>query len=213
MILIGQYDSPFVRRVGIALTLYDMPFLHRPWSTFGEGDKIVPYNPLRRVPTLILDDGSVIIESAYILDYLDEQRASNDDNSTLIARSGPLRRKTLYYIALAMGFSDKCVALFYERELHSVTSDVWLNRLNLQIGDVLDRLEAIRAEARTRWLFGDRLSHADIAFGCSLRHARDAHGDHIDWTKWPALAFHSAACEALDVFKQISQPFIGPSGD
>ena len=42
MILIGQYDSPFVRRVGIALTLYGMAFEHRPWSVFGETEKIRP---------------------------------------------------------------------------------------------------------------------------------------------------------------------------
>ena len=208
MILIGQYDSPFVRRVGIALTLYGMAFEHRPWSTFGDGDKIAPYNPLRRVPTLILDNGSVLIESGYILDYLDEQHGED----ALIAASGPERQKALHHIALAMGFSDKVVALFYERELHTVTSDVWFDRLNMQIGAVLDALEAIRTKARTPWLFGERMGHADIALGCALRHARDAHGAHIDWAKWPALAFHSAACEALDVFKAISQPFIGPSG-
>ena len=73
MILIGQYDSPFVRRVGIALTWYGLDFEHRPWSTFGDREKIAPYNPLRRVPTLVLDDGSVIIESACMLDWLDEQ--------------------------------------------------------------------------------------------------------------------------------------------
>ena len=71
MILIGQYDSPFVRRVGIALTLYGLPFEHRPWSTFGDAEKIRPYNPLIRVPTLVLDDGEVLIESHIILDYLD----------------------------------------------------------------------------------------------------------------------------------------------
>jgi glutathione S-transferase len=73
MILIGQFDSPFVRRVGIALRLYDLPFEHRPWSTFGDADKIAPYNPLRRVPTLLLDDGEVLIESTAILDHLDEK--------------------------------------------------------------------------------------------------------------------------------------------
>ncbi len=209
MILIGQYDSPFVRRVGIAMTLYNVPFEHRPWSTFGDGNRIAPFNPLRRVPTLVLPNGEVIVESAYILDHLDEQAGE----AALIARSGPERRRALYYIALAMGFSDKCVALFYERELHSVTSDIWFNRLNMQIGAVLDRLETIRAEVRTGWLFGHSLNHADIALGCALRHARDAHGGHIDWAKWPNLAFHSASCEALEVFKRISQPFTGPSGD
>ena len=73
MILIGQYDSPFVRRVGIALTLYGLPFEHRPWSTFGDADAIRPYNPLTRVPTLVLDDGDVLIESHLILDYLDNR--------------------------------------------------------------------------------------------------------------------------------------------
>jgi glutathione S-transferase len=57
MILIGQYGSPFVRRVGIALTLYEMPFEHRPWSVFRDAEKIRPYNPLTRVPTLVLADG------------------------------------------------------------------------------------------------------------------------------------------------------------
>ncbi len=209
MILIGQYDSPFVRRVGIALSLYDMPYIHRPWSTFGDGAKIEPYNPLRRVPTLILDDGGVVIESSFILDYLDETQGED----ALIARSGPLRRKALYYIALTVGFSDKCVALFYEKVLHKVTSDIWLDRLNTQIPAVLDVLEAIRARIATTWLLGERMGHADIALGCALRHARDAHGDAIDWTRWPALAFHGASCEALDVFRTISQPFTGPAGD
>ena len=72
MILIGQYDSPFVRRVAIAMRLYELPFEHRPWSTFGDGDKIAAYNPLRRVPTLVLASGEVLMESTAILDYLDE---------------------------------------------------------------------------------------------------------------------------------------------
>jgi glutathione S-transferase len=67
MFLIGQYDSPFVRRVAIALRLYDLPFEHKPWSTFGDADKIAPYNPLRRVPTLVLDSGEALIESTAIL--------------------------------------------------------------------------------------------------------------------------------------------------
>ena len=45
MILIGQYDSPFVRRVGIALRLYGLAFQHRPWSAFGNADLIAPFNP------------------------------------------------------------------------------------------------------------------------------------------------------------------------
>src|SRR5437868_6353465 len=73
MILIGQYDSPFVRRVAIALRMYGMAYEHRPWSVFGDADEIAAFNPLRRVPTLVADDGGSLVESGAILDWLDEQ--------------------------------------------------------------------------------------------------------------------------------------------
>ena len=57
MILLGQYDSPFVRRVAITLRLYGIPYEHRRWSVWGDADKIAQHNPLRRAPTLLLDDG------------------------------------------------------------------------------------------------------------------------------------------------------------
>ena len=63
MFLIGQYDSPFVRRVAIALRLYGIKYDHKPWSTFGDADQIAPFNPLRRVPTLVLDGGEALIDS------------------------------------------------------------------------------------------------------------------------------------------------------
>src|SRR5256885_4004768 len=114
MILIGQYDSPFVRRVAIALRLYALPFEHQPWSTFGDADKIAPYNPLRRVPTLVLDGGEALIESAAILDYLDELVGPE---RAMIAARGEARRRDLHTIALATGLGDKAVSLGYERVL------------------------------------------------------------------------------------------------
>src|SRR6186713_2196209 len=115
MFLIGQYDSPFVRRVAIAMKLYEMAFEHRPWSTFGDADKIAPYNPLRRVPTLVLDNGETLIESAAILDYLDERAGPA---KAMMADSGDARRRALKICALATGLADKGVILFYERALH-----------------------------------------------------------------------------------------------
>src|SRR4051794_8090939 len=108
MFLIGQYDSLFVRRVAIALRLYGIAFEHRPWSTFGDADKIAPYNPLRRVPTLVLDSGEALIESAMILDHLDD--TVGPDKAMLPAR-GDARRKQLRIAALSMGLGDKAVSL------------------------------------------------------------------------------------------------------
>src|SRR5271170_643595 len=104
MILIGQYDSPFVRRVGIALHLYGIGYDHRPWSTFGDAEKIAAYNPLRRAPTLVLDDGEVLVESGAILDHLDELAGPG---TALLARQGPERRAALQVCALATGLCDK----------------------------------------------------------------------------------------------------------
>src|SRR5882762_7838664 len=107
MILIGQFDSPFVRRVAIALRLYELPFEHQPWSTFGDADKLATYNPLRRVPTLVLHSGEVLIESTAILDYLDEWVGPG---KAMIAARGPDRRHALKICALATGLADKAVA-------------------------------------------------------------------------------------------------------
>src|SRR5262245_36160043 len=122
MILIGQYDSPFVRRVAIALRLYNIGYEHRPWSTFGDADRIAPFNPLRRVPTLVLDDGEALIESGTILDHLDERVGPS---RAMIADQGAGRRHALKVCALATGLADKAVSLFYERMLHEAASDQW----------------------------------------------------------------------------------------
>lgn len=203
MILIGQFDSPFVRRVAVALELYGMPYEHRPWSTWGDADKIAVYNPLRRVPTLLLDDGECLLESSAILDALDEAAGER----ALLPRQGPQRRQGLFVTALATGLADKAVSLFYERFLHPETSDKWLDRCRAQIGGVLARLEALRAERTTPYWFGDALSHADIAVTCALRCLLESSPGAFELATFPALQAHSVACEALPVFRKISQPF------
>src|SRR3954468_12566857 len=72
MILIGQYDSPYVRRVAITLKTYGLAYEHRPWSVWGDADKIAAHNPLRRVPTLLLPDGTALVETYAIIDAVDE---------------------------------------------------------------------------------------------------------------------------------------------
>jgi glutathione S-transferase len=204
VILIGQYDSPFVRRVAIALRLYGMAFEHRPWSVFGDADKIAAYNPLRRVPTLVLDDGEVLIESTIILDWLDEQ-AGRD--KALIAASGLERRAALKVCALATGVADKAVSLAYEKLIHARATPVWVDRCRTQIAGALDVLERGRAARHGAWWFGERIGHADIAVGCVLTFVTEAHPGVFDAARWPALAAHLEGCAALTEFKAIYQAF------
>jgi glutathione S-transferase len=209
MILIGQFDSPFVRRVAIAMRLYGIDFEHKPWSTFGDADKIAAYNPLRRVPTLVLDSGEALIESAMILDYLDDRVG---EGRAMIARGGEARWKHQRICALAMGLGDKGVSLLYERVLRKDKQlDLWVERCSTQIAGVLDVLEKERAAVKTPYWFGDRIGHADIAVACVLRFVGEAHPALFD-ARYPALKAHSAACEALPPFQEIVQPLAPPKG-
>ncbi len=207
MILIGQYDSPFVRRVAIALTLYGMAFEHRPWSTFGDADRVAQRNPLMRVPALVFDDDSVLTDSAAIIDQLDEQAGPD---RALMPREAGSRRQARAVCALGTGLADKSVALFYELRLHLEPAEVWVERLRRQIGNALAALEADRAVRPAPWWFGEAITHADIAVGCTLRFLREAHPALFDPALHPALAAHAERCEALPVFRGHQQPFAPP---
>jgi glutathione S-transferase len=202
MILIGQYDSPFVRRVAVALRLYGMAYEHRPWSVFGNAEEIARYNPLRRVPTLVTDDGEALIESAAILDWLDETAGPE---RALIAPSGPERRAVLKACALASGMADKAVSLVYEQVVHGRGTPVWVERCQTQIAGVLNALEASRGTGA--WWFGERMTHADIAVACALRFVGEALPGVFDAARWPKLANHARACEAHEAFSGVVQPF------
>jgi glutathione S-transferase len=208
MILIGQYDSPFVRRVGIALTLYGLPFEHRPWSTFGDVEKVRSYNPLTRVPTLVLDNGDVLIESHCILDYLDSLVPAD---SAMFPRVEPARHQALKIAALATGLADKAVALFYERRMHEAVSDAWVKRCGAQIATTLAVLEADKASQASAYWLGARIGHPDIAVACALRFVAEAHPGLIQGAEFPALRAHAEKLEALPVFQAIAQPFIPPA--
>jgi glutathione S-transferase len=209
MILIGQYDSPFVRRVGIAMTLYGIAFEHRPWSTFGDAEKIRPYNPLTRVPTLVLDDGDVLLDSTPIIDYLDSLVPAE---KRMLPVAEPARHRALKVTTMGVHMAEKAVSLFYEKALHKETaSDVWVNRCRTQISGALAALEADRAARKTEYWFGDRIGHADIAVAAALRFIGDAHASVVSIADLPALAAHSKKHEAMPVFQTIAQRFIPPA--
>lgn len=205
MQLIGQFDSPFVRRVGIALTLYGMEFEHLPFSSFGEGDKFRAQNPLRRVPALVLDSGEALIDSAAILDHLDETYGRE---RALIAASGPERRAALRRIAIATGTADKAVSYFYARLFAPSLDPAFAARSEDQIRSGLAELDAACGDS---WWHGTSPGHDDIAAACVARFLSEAYGWLVSLDDYPALAAHCARAEALPAFQAISQPFIPPS--
>jgi glutathione S-transferase len=207
MQLIGQYDSPFVRRVAVALRIYGLEYEHLPWSTFGDADRLAAFNPLRRVPVLVLDGGEALIESGAILDYLD---GLVPPERALIAAAGNARRKAMHIAALATGLADKAVSFFYSRVFHGEASPVWVARCQTQIHDVLVVLEHECATRGTDWWHRDTPGHADIAVACVLRFVAESHPGIVTLSDYPALAAHCAACEATDAFSGAVQVFSPP---
>jgi glutathione S-transferase len=208
MELIGQFDSPFARRVGILMRCYAIPFTHNRWSIFGNADELSKVNPLIRVPTLLLDDGTALIETSAIIDYLDSCVAPE---LRLTPQTQPARLLDQRIVSMASGASDMAVRLFYEQRLHKQPSRVFVERITRQLEGALMWLETDRSARAGETWFSGAMTLADIAVTCSLRHLREAHPNLWDDARYPSLAKHSAHFEAQPVFQDISQAFIAPA--
>lgn len=208
MILIGMFDSPFVRRVAVSMNLQGLPFEHRNWSVGRDQAAIREFNPVGRVPTLVLDSGETLIESAAILDYLDE--LAGPVRALLPAR-GEDRRHALKLMSLAMAAVEKGLMLVMEVIFRPADKRhaPWTDRCRGQMEGALAELErACAALPAGGWLVGDRLGQADITLTCVFTYLSDA--VKLDATRYPALARHAARCNELPEFRAAYAPFFAP---
>jgi glutathione S-transferase len=137
--LVGQYDSPFVRRVAVSLTVLELPFERQPLSVFADAEALRAHNPLGRVPALLLEDGACLIDSWAILDHLDERVGPQ---RALLPAAGVARREALQTVVLATGICDKTVASVYERRREPSKIDLgWIGRYRDQIEAGLGELD------------------------------------------------------------------------
>ena len=212
MLLIGMFDSPFVRRVAVSMRLLEMPFEHANWSVGRDFDRIREYNPLGRVPTLVTDDGLRLMESAAILDYLDERAGPE---RALLPRSGPERRAALNLIAMATGAAEKGVVQLYERVFRPEEKRhaPWVERCHLQMSASLAALDRqVGERGVSQWLVGKRMTQADITAVCAFTFLNDALRVAADSVMYASLATLAARCESLPAFQETRLPFSPPKG-
>jgi glutathione S-transferase len=211
MLLIGMFDSPFVRRVAITLKLLDLPFEHANWSVGRDFDRIREYNPLGRVPTLVLANDERLFESAAILDYLDELAGPD---RALLPASGPARRQALNLMAMATGAAEKGVLQVYEGVFRpeSRRHQPWLDRLRLQMNASLAAIDRYLGERGVaQWLVGKRMTQADITAVCAFTFLNDTLRVAADAVMFQSLATLAARCEALPAFHETRMPFFAPA--
>jgi glutathione S-transferase len=170
MLLIGLNRSPYTRRVAITLKLYDMPFEQRALSGFNNRAEVRAWNPLGRIPALVLDSGEVLVDSGAIIDHLDE--AYGRDRA-LTPAAGADRRSVLKVAAILMGACDKGLQAAYARN-HTPPARVhqpWIDDCIAQMTSALAAVDAMMDSGKPYLLLG-RLTHADVAAVVAERSAR-----------------------------------------
>lgn len=210
MILIGMFDSPFVRRVAVSMKFLGLPYEHRDWSVGRDFDKIRQFNPLGRVPTLVLDDQYVLFESAAILDYLDDYVGPE---RALTPCTGRDRARALRIMATASGAAEKGVMQIYERVFRPADKRhaPWIERCRTQTTAALQELERLAGEGDT-WMVGTRLTQADITATCAYTFLCEALAIADATARYPTLNAVAARCEAMPEFSSIRVAFFAPEG-
>lgn len=196
MKLIGLFDSPYVRRVAVSMRLQGFAFEHVALSVFRHIEEMRKINPLVKVPMLVLDNGEKLIESSFILDYLDGEVAAE---RRLIPASGTARRHIQQHCAIALIATEKAVQVVYETTLRpsEFTYQLWADRCNVQMHDAFAMLEAQPVSAL---LSGAPITQADITSAVALSFARFYHPAQFPQGRYPRLDQLSAYCEALPAF-------------
>ena len=194
MRLIGMLDSPYVRRAAIALRLLEIPFEHDPLSVFSTFDQFSRINPVVKAPTLVCDDGTVLMDSALIIDYA-EMLAGR----SLWPVDFASRTRALRVTGLAMAACEKIVQIVYEHHLRPAVHAPWLERVHKQMRAALTALDAEIAQhplaAAEKTLTQDGLSAAIV-----WRFMQIKLEVPVADAACPALAAFSARAEALPAF-------------
>ena len=168
MLLIGVNRSPYTRRVAVTLKAYGLPFEQSDLSGFGNRAEVRAANPLGRIPALVLDNGETLVDSAAIIDHLDEVVGHE---RALTPPAGADRRAVLRVAALMMGACDKLLAAAYERNRKppEKVHQPWIDDCMTQMKQALAAVEAM---VEQNYLLLGRLTQADVTAFIAERLAR-----------------------------------------
>ena len=195
MRLIGMLDSPYVRRVAVSLKFMGLPFSHEPVSVFRHYDHFATINPVVKAPTLVTDDGVVLMDSTLILEYAERlaapERRLSPTGAAEFARSQ-------HIIGLALVACEKSVQIVYENmRPEEKRHQPWLNRVSSQLNTAWGLIEV---ETGKGWHGGSRVLAADIAVAAAWTFGQHVAAGTVRAGAYPAVAALVARAEALPEF-------------
>ncbi|MGE8154439.1 glutathione S-transferase family protein [Pseudomonas vancouverensis] len=197
MKLIGMLDSPYVRRAAISAKRLGIALEHESVSVFRHFEHFQDINPVVKAPTLVLDDGEVLMDSTLIIDYLETLAGPA---KSLMPSEPQQRLRALRLIGLALAASEKSVQLYYERNLRpaDIQYAPWVERVEGQLSAAYAALER---ELEKQPLRTDGSIDQDgITLAVAWSFTCLVVPDQVDAGQYPRIAEFTAYAEGLEVF-------------
>lgn len=201
MQLVGMLDSPYVRRTAVSLRLLGIPFEHRSLSVFSTFEHFRAINPVVKAPTLVLDDGAVLMDSTLIVEY-----AEFLAGRSLWPAEAAARLRALRLTGLALAACEKTVQIVYERKLRPAEKlhQPWVDRVLGQLLAAYDELE--REVAVAPWTAEEAaLTQDAVSAAVAWSFTQLMLPELVATARCPALAAHAARAEDLPVFAALPQ--------
>ncbi|MFC4276946.1 glutathione S-transferase [Achromobacter aloeverae] len=175
MKLIGSHTSPYVRKVRVVMAEKKLDYRMDVENVWSPDTRIQQYNPLGKVPCLVMEDGGALFDSRVIVEYLD----TLSPVARLIPQSGRDRAAVKCWEAIADGVLDACVAIVKEKQRpEAQQSPDWISRQYSKIHASLDAMDKSLGEHA--YCMGINYSLADVAVGCALGYL-DLRFGHLNW--------------------------------
>ncbi len=196
MQLVGMLDSPYVRRVAVSLRLLELPFEHLPLSVFSTFEAFGRINPVVKAPTLVADDGTVLMDSGLILQW-----AATLSRHRLQPQGGPALLRDLRLTGLALAACEKAVQKVYEQNLRPAEKQhaPWIDRVSGQLLAACGQLEAELARAPLP-APDQGITDAGVTIAVVWDFLQSMVADTVLAADHPALAAHAEQAERLPAF-------------
>jgi glutathione S-transferase len=193
MKLVGLVDSPFLRRLLVVLTARNVPFAHEPISVFRHMERYREINPVIKTPTLVTDDGVVLMESSVIFHWLESLAGP------FLPAEPAARARAARLTALGLIVMEKAVQMEYERKRpEAIRHAPWFERVKAQLATALGEIEIAFATGAPP----DPLEMDGASVVCGWGFTAHITPGDADAAAFPRLAAYAAAAEALPAYRR-----------
>lgn len=199
MQLIGMLDSPYVRRVAISLQLLGIRFEHRSLSVFRTFAQFQQINPVVKAPSLVCDDGEVMMESTLMLEYAEALAAPRKSLMPVDVRE---LQHALRIIGLSLAACEKNVQIIYERNVRPAEKlhQPWVDRVT---GQLLAAYAALESEMqRTPFaVTSGTITQAGVTAAVAWHFTQMTLPEVISAGDYPTLGEFASRAESLSEFR------------